>query len=128
MVKTRQLRLACGVSSKPSPRDYLSRVVYINNHCIEYRCYRNVTEELYLNGTLIAKYTEKQFNEGDSSCVCSEMFAELTGLFPRRWDRAYRRTYWKDFQGEEWFWRQTERTRTRKVLQDMLPMHHTLCT
>lgn len=82
----------------------LTRVVGINQHRVEYKCYRGGAEELILNGTVIARYTAEDMANGVDTFRCSEQFEELTGFFLRDWDRTYRRRYWAVWEGEEWYW------------------------
>jgi hypothetical protein len=112
-VTTRRIQLAG--SHGQGERPCLARIVYVNHHVVEYRCFRDrAEEELVLNGTVIARYTAAQLDAGDDSRACSEGFEQLTGLWPHQWDRVYRQLCWPAYQGEDWYWDQVSPRRHRR--------------
>jgi hypothetical protein len=108
-IQNRSLQL-CGDHTVADP--WFSRVVYVNQHCIELVEFDSMREECRVNGALYTCDSVEDIAIDTGSCKASEAFEQLTGMWPRDWDRMYRRLYWSAWMCSTCQWRTDYRTYT----------------
>ena len=97
---------------------WFSRVVCLNEkHTIELREYANGVEECLVNGTVYARDTLANIMEDSGTANAIEAFEELTGFWPRDWDRMYRRMYWSEWMDSRADWWLDVRVNTKEFRQ-----------